>query len=129
MNSILTQLHQSGHLTTIVAASYRQREEQALAALRRVEQPTYLQQYDLLFRWVSRWLLTQGYALTNYQPHQVLVAVCQQFRKPSQVRELVRCRQWLKYDQGSPTASSQTTLHELLLYFSQGIEYASDLNA
>jgi hypothetical protein len=122
MNNLLTKLQQSGHLTTIIAATYGQREERALAALRWVEHPTYLQQYDLLFRWVSRWLLAQGYALTNHQPHQVLAAVCQQFVESTQVQELVRCRHSLKYDHVPPSAASQATLQELLLCFGQGRE-------
>jgi hypothetical protein len=122
MNNTITQLHQSGHLTTIVAATYGQREERALAALRRVERPTYLQLYDLLFRWVSRWLLAQGYALTDHQPHKVLATVCQRIVEPAQVRELVRCRHSLKYDHVPPSAASKATLQELLLYFNQGRE-------
>jgi hypothetical protein len=105
----LTYLHQTGHLLPATDAAYWQREQRALAALQRQPQPTYLQQYDLLFRWVSLWLLQRGYRLSGHQPHQVLARVCEQFASAELVRGLVRGRHALKYDPSGP--GGQRTAH------------------
>ena len=103
--SFLTQLLQSGHLVLPTTEDYRVREQRSFERLQRLPVRTYLQEYDLLFRYVSLWLVEQGYELTNKQPHQILARVCEQFVPAGQVQEVIRCRHQLKY-QGEEATSA-----------------------
>lgn len=119
---LLLQLQQTEHLRVSRPGPDQQRELQALARLQRLQHPTFLQRYDQLFRWVSLWLLACGYALTNYQPHQVLAQVCALFVDPGQVRELIRCRHALKYGARAPSRAGESVLAELLAHFTTAAE-------
>ena len=112
--SVLNQLFQSGQ----VAASSRNYQQRELDRLQRMPRRTYLQDYDLLFRYVSRWLGEQGYELTNKQPHQVLARVCEQFMPREQIQEIIRCRHALKYDEILPSVLAIELLQCLLQHLS-----------
>ena len=112
--SVLHQLLQSGQLVASLAESYQQREQRGLDRLLRLPVRTYLQNYDLLFRHVSMWLSTQGYELTNKQPHLVLAKVCGQLAPRTSVGEVVRCRHALKYQGETPTGVALAALSTLL---------------
>ena len=116
--TLLPKLLSSGHLLRASAGQDQAREQRALAALLSIPRRTYLQEYDVLFRRVSLWLLDQGYTLSNYQPHQVLVQVCALFAPREKVRVMVGCRHALKYDREKPSAAGIATLTDLLLAFS-----------
>ncbi|MDQ9021829.1 hypothetical protein RFI02_12005 [Acinetobacter sichuanensis] len=75
---LLSNLHQIGRIVPVHPTQMNQRIDDEIVSLNRLQQrnPCYLNQYDQLFRLITVWLLTQGYDLTNYQPHQVLKAVC-----------------------------------------------------
>lgn len=115
---LLPKLLSSGHLLRASAGQGQAHEQRALAALMRVRHRTYLQEYDVLFRRVSLWLLDQGYILSNYQPHQVLIQVCALFAPREKAREMVGCRHALKYNREKPSAAGLATLTELLVAFS-----------
>ena len=86
---MLLELQQSGHLLTSCDNDIRKQEQRVLARLQHIPKPTFLQEYDQLFRWVSLWLLDHGYRLSNLQPHQVLALVCEQFATRAEVREMI----------------------------------------
>ena len=115
---LLPRLVESGHLLKTNNVHSQAREERALHALLSIRAPTFLQEYDALFRRVSLWLHGQGYGLTNYQPHQVLAQVCTLFVPLAQVREMVRCRHNIKYEALPATSVGTATLHRLLECFS-----------
>lgn len=112
--SFLNQFLQSGQLVRSSSIEYQVREQRSLDRLQRLPFKTYLQDYDLLFRYVSLWLVQQGYELTNSQPHQVLARVCEQFVSRAQVQEVVRCRHALKYQGDIPTAEGFAALTAIL---------------
>lgn len=112
--SVLHQLLQSGHLVAASSESYQQREQRGLDRLLRLPVRTYLQDYDLLFRHVSLWLSTQGYELTDKQPHLVLAKICGQLAPRTSVGEVVRCRHALKYQSETPTGVALAALSTLL---------------
>ena len=113
-SSFLHQLVQSGQLISASSASYQQREQRGIDRLLSLPIRTYLQDYDLLFRHVSLWLSTQGYELTNKQPHLVLAKVCGQLAPRTSVGEVIRCRHALKYQGETPTGIAQAALATLL---------------
>ena len=69
---------QLGRVMYIPPIEMNKRIAEELDSLKRLyqRQPSYLNQYDQLFRLVIIWLLVHEYDLTNHQPHQVLKAVC-----------------------------------------------------
>jgi len=111
---MLLELQQSGHLLAGYDNDIRKQEQRMLARLQRIPKPTFLQEYDQLFRWVSLWLLDHGYRLSNFQPHQVLALVCEQFATRIEVREMIRCRHMMKYDGTPPSKAGQLTLVRLI---------------
>lgn len=113
-DTFLQQLQLSGHLVEARSAAYREREQQSLARLQRLRPRTYLQEYDLLFRYVSRWLLNRGYELTGKQPHHVLARVCELFMQGPQVQEVIRCRHAMKYHASMPSPQSIDALSALI---------------
>lgn len=119
---VVLQLQQSGHLLRVADSYYRFEEERALNRLLKIQPRTFLQDYDVLFRYVSIWLLEQGYVLTNYQPHQVLARVCEQVIDRQQVSELIRCRHELKYDGLPATKGGSAALLQLLSHFCKTLE-------
>ena len=122
---MLRRLENSGHLLKAGDDHYRQQEQLALLKLLTLRRPTFLQEYDLLFRWVSLWLLRAGYRLTNHQPHQVLAQVCEQLVPREQVHEMVRCRHALKYERQLPSAAGRAALTTLLYRLRREIEPGS----
>jgi hypothetical protein len=111
---VLVQLQQSGHLLQPSSTAYQVREQQSLSRLQCLMARTYLQEYDLLFRYVSRWLMGRGYELTGKQPHKVMSRVCEQFMSHPQVREVIKCRHALKYEGSTPTSQAISTLSKLM---------------
>jgi len=111
--SILHQLQQSSQLMPVIPSNLA-REQRERNRLQRLPGRTYLQDYDLLFRYVSCWLGEQGYGLTNKQPHQALVRICEYLAPPLSVREVSRCRHALKYYHEEPTAEAVTALAAFL---------------
>ena len=120
--TLLQQLRASRHLLEACGPEYARKEQRALTMLLGVPRPTFLQRYDILFRWVSLWLLEKGYALTNEQPHQVLAKVCGLFTSAEQVQGLVRARHGLKYEQATPSTESKATLENLLKQLKKAVE-------
>lgn len=110
----LNKFLQSGQLVRSSGKEYQVREQRSLDRLQRLPSRTYLQEYDLLFRYVSLWLVEQGYELTNKQPHRVLTQVCEQFMSHPQVQEVIKCRHALKYDGSTPTSQAISTLSKLI---------------
>ena len=78
LKHFLSNQQNMGRLVPIHPTQMNQRIDEEISGFVRLKQryPSYLNQYDQLFRLVTVWLLVQGYDLTNYQPHQVLKAVC-----------------------------------------------------
>jgi hypothetical protein len=113
-SSILQQLKHSGHLVQTRSPAYEEREKQSLVRLQGLPARTYLQNYDLLFRYVSRWLLNREYELTGKQPHQVLARVCEQFASRTQIEEMIRCRHELKYHDVPVSESAMQVMQSLL---------------
>lgn len=113
-DTFLHQLQLSGHLVQARSTAYQEREQQSLERLQRLPARTYLQEYDLLFRYVSRWLLNRGYELTGKQPHQVLARVCESFMQSPRVQEVIRCRHAVKYHTGNPSPQGIDALSALL---------------
>ena len=114
---LLHDLQHSGHLAQARSNAYQKREQQSLVRLQRLPARTYLQEYDLLFRYVSRWLLNRGYELTGKQPHQVLARVCEQFACRTQIAEMIRCRHELKYHGAPISESAMRVLQSLIQHF------------
>lgn len=56
----------------------------------------YLNSYDRLFRHISLALLAQGFALSDYQPHQTLRSIANLYEKPSHVSQMIALRHRLK---------------------------------
>jgi hypothetical protein len=110
----LNKFLQSGQLVRSSGKEYQVREQRSLDRLQRLPSRTYLQEYDLLFRYVSLWLVEQGYELTNKQPHQVLAQVCEQFASREQVKEIVRCRHEFKYYETPPSEFAMASLQVLV---------------
>jgi hypothetical protein len=111
---ILHQLQQASQLT-LINPSNLAREQRERDRLQRLPSRTYLQDYDLLFRYVSCWLGEQGYSFTNKQPHQALIRICEYLAPHLSVREVSRCRHALKYQQEVPTTEATAALVALLL--------------
>ncbi|UOQ76527.1 hypothetical protein MUN84_18615 [Hymenobacter sp. 5516J-16] len=101
-SDLLSTLCHSGHLLRTNDDHYRRQEQRSIERLLARPRRTYLQEYDLLFRYVSLWLLERGYVLTGYQPHQVLMRVCCQHISPALVKEVVQSRHALKYNSLPP---------------------------
>lgn len=72
-----------------------QQEQQQLKKLQ-TNIPSYLNQYDQLFRWMSLALLQHGFDLTQHQPHQVLKAWLTQFFPQHAIDTLISHRHQLK---------------------------------
>lgn len=75
---LIYQLLEKNRIKEINAQHAKQRQQQELMSLKQLQQrqPTYLNDYDQVFRYVALWLLQQGYDLTNHEPHQVLKNIC-----------------------------------------------------
>ena len=119
---MLLELQQSGHLLTGCDNDIRKQEQRVLVRLQRIPKPTFLQEYDQLFRWVSLWLLDRGYRLSNFQPHQVLALVCEQFATRAEVREMIRCRHLMKHDGIPPSKAGHLTLIRLISVLDKSVK-------
>lgn len=114
---LLTTLCRSGHLLCAADDHYRRQERHSMLRLLSRPRRTFLQEYDLLFRYVNWWLLARGYVLTGHQPHQVLARVCSQLAPAAVVAEVIRSRHALKYDQCPPTLAAEQGLAQLVSTF------------
>lgn len=76
--ALLQQLLERGQIYLSHPEFTQQRIQNEISELNYIKnkKPGYLNQYDQLFRLINLWLLVRGYDLSNYQPHQVLKAVC-----------------------------------------------------
>ncbi|RFP64360.1 hypothetical protein D0N36_14315 [Hymenobacter lapidiphilus] len=110
---LLASLCHSGHLRPLADEHYRRQEQQSLLRLLANPRRTFLQDYDVLFRYVSLWLLARGYVLSNHQPHQVLSRVCGQLAPPALVQQVVSSRHAIKYDGRPPTPAAVASLSQL----------------
>ncbi len=110
----LHQLVQSGHLLPGPTRHSQEREQSSKERLERLPNRTYLQNYDLLFRYVNLWLGKRGYELSNRQPHQVLARVCAFLDSTAAVQEMIRCRHAMKYTGEPPTLEGSAALASLL---------------
>ena len=90
------------------------------------QRPSYLNRYDQLFRYVSLWLLHQGYALTDHQPHQTLLGICEQWACEQQIRNVIYRRHQLKKREclQPPTLAEENTLRALIVQVQQQVSQA-----
>ena len=73
---LMHHMFEKKHIRSIDAQRLRQLHE--LMTLKKLQhrKQSYLNDYDQLFRYVTLWLLQQGYDLTQHEPHQVLKSIC-----------------------------------------------------
>jgi len=115
---MLADLIRQQRIQAIAQPQHRMTEEiQHLEQLLR-RKANYLNAYDQLFRYISIWLLIRGYDLTNYQPHQVLKAVCALNCASWKIDNMIRQRHQLK-KKLSPLVNQGTymELQHCLRYF------------
>lgn len=95
---LLQQLQQSQHIQPVDSVTALPLIQQEKASLKRLQQQpsSFLNQYDQLFRYVSLWLLQQGYSLTSYQPHQTLLQITTLWGCQEQIRFVIKRRHYLK---------------------------------
>lgn len=95
---LLQQLQQKQQIEPVSRVAALSCIQQEQASLKRLQQQpgSFLNQYDQLFRYVSLWLLQQGYVLTGHQPHQALLQVTAQWACSQQIRSMINSRHRLK---------------------------------
>lgn len=95
---LIHQMFEKKRIQSLDAKHLQRRQQQELMSLKQLQQrqPNYLNDYDLLFRYVTLWLLQQGYDLTHHEPHQVLKSVCLFHRPDVDVQSLIQHRHQLK---------------------------------
>ena len=119
---LLSNLHHIGRIVPIHPIQINQRIDEEIYGFVRLKQryPSYLNQYDQLFRLVTVWLLTHGYDLTNNQPHQVLKAVCLLNCSDWDIEKMIEQRHLLKKQKissGDVDAKSVLELQHCLHFF------------
>ena len=104
-------------LQAIAHTSNRQQQElQGLQVLQRRADGSFLNQYDQLFRYVSLFLLHQGYDVSVQKPHQSLRVVCQQLAPQAgeaEIASMIQMRHHLKH--GRRFKADAATEHTLTL--------------
>lgn len=95
---LLNQMLEKKRIQYVDAKQVQIRQQQELMSLKQIQQrkPSFLNDYDQLFRYVTLWLLQQGYDLTNHEPHQVLKSVCLLHRPYVDIQALIQHRHQLK---------------------------------
>ena len=95
---LLERMLEKKRIRSIDAQQLQQRQQQELMSLKRLQQckSNYLNDYDQLFRYVTLWLLQQGYDLTNHEPHQVLKSICLFYRSDVDIQGFIQHRHQLK---------------------------------
>lgn len=95
---LIHQMLEKNRIQSLDTQHLQRRQQQELMSLKQLQQrqPNYLNDYDQLFRYVTLWLLQQGYDLTHHEPHQVLKNVCLFHLPDVDIQDLIQHRHQLK---------------------------------
>jgi hypothetical protein len=114
IDDVLKELLINGALEKNQDFQLLENELQSLFRLQKKEPKGYLTNYDILFRYVSIWLLQQGYVLTNTNPHVVLRELCSCFIDNCIISEIISSRHHLKHNNVIPTKEVELKLIGLI---------------